>query len=195
MTIGFALDTGATASSRTARSLEAAEWTASGVPLLGSPREVVKDLCIRHLPSPGTAVVAVFRGDQLTASASFAGRTGAVDGWERRNAILAHLRRVIPHDLRLRRPVRTAVLMVCRDGEPGWTPTDGAWMWGLRDACALHGLRYGAYVTLTGTGWQVLGENRRGRTPNASTSPQQPSGAASVSPMRAPEALRRTAAR
>ncbi|GAA2625581.1 hypothetical protein GCM10009863_45320 [Streptomyces axinellae] len=46
---------------------------------------------------------------------------------------------------------------------------DGAWMWGLRDACTLHGLRCGAYITLTATGWQVLGEGRGGRRPSAVT--------------------------
>jgi len=42
--------------------------------------------------------------------------------------------------------------MVCRDGEPAWTEEDGGWMWGLRDACTLHGLRCGSYVTLTADG-------------------------------------------
>ena len=83
----------------------------------------------------------------MTASASFTELTAAPDGWEFRNVLLAHLRRVIPHDLRLRAPVRTAVLLYCRAGEPRWTEADGAWMWGLRDACTLHGLRCGAYIT------------------------------------------------
>jgi hypothetical protein len=42
-------------------------------------------------------------------------------------------------------------------------------MWGLRDACILHGLRCGSYVALTGQGWSVIGENRAGRTPNAAS--------------------------
>ena len=50
-----------------------------------------------------------------------------------------------------------------REGDERWTEEDGAWMWGLRDACTLHGLRCGAYITLTRGGWQVLGEGRGGR--------------------------------
>ncbi|WP_329311592.1 hypothetical protein [Streptomyces sp. NBC_01262] len=196
MAIGFAPARTASASSRLARTLEAAEWTAAGIPLLTNPREVVKDLHTRHLPAPGTAVVAVFSPDgRLTASASFAQRADSTDGWERRNAILAHLRRVTSDDLRRRHPVRTAVLLVCRDGEPGWTETDGAWMWGLRDACSLYGLRSGAYITLTRDGWHVIGENRGGRTPQAASWSQAPGGAAALHPTGAPEALRRAAAR
>ncbi|WP_308011970.1 hypothetical protein [Actinacidiphila acidipaludis] len=168
MTIGFVAASSTATSSLTTRNLEAAEWADVFVPLLANPRDVIKDLHARHLPSPSTAVVAVYDPDgRLRASASFSGRLGVLDGWERRNALLSHLRRVIPHDLRLRHPVRTAVLMVCRDGESGWTPEDGAWMWGLRDACGLHGLRCGSYVTLTREGWNVIGENRTGRTPNS----------------------------
>jgi hypothetical protein len=89
-----------------------------------------------------------------------------------RNALLSQLRRIIPHDLRRRTPVRTAVLVYCREGEPGWTVEDGAWMWGLRDACTLHGLRCGAYITLTNDGWNVLGEGRGGRRPNAHSAPE-----------------------
>ncbi|MEU3463051.1 hypothetical protein ABZ721_24305 [Streptomyces sp. NPDC006733] len=196
MTTGFASRTTTRPSSRDSRSLEPAEWTAAGVPLLANPREVVKDLLSRHLPTPVTAVVAVFAPEgRLVASASFSGSTGLVDGWEHRNAILAHLRRVLPHDLRRRTPARTAVLLLCRDGPPGWTEQDGAWMWGLRDACGLHGLRCGAYVTLARDGWQVLGENRSGRTPNSGHLTERPGGAAALRPQGAPEALRRTAAR
>ncbi|MDJ0341581.1 hypothetical protein QMK19_16910 [Streptomyces sp. H10-C2] len=196
MSLGFAPETTTRASSRLSRSLEPAEWTAAGIPLLANPRDVVKDLHSRHLPAPTTAVVAVFDPQgRLTASASFTGRAGVVDGWEHRNAILANLRRVLPHDLRRRTPVRTAVLLVCRDGAPGWTERDGAWMWGLRDACTLHGLRCGAYVTLTQDGWHVLGENRAGRTPNSTPWSQRPGGAAALRPRGAPEALRRTTAR
>lgn len=170
MTIGFVPETSSAAASSAARTLEPAEWADMDVPLLASPREVVKDLYARHLPAPPTAVVAAYDPDgRIRASASFGYRTGVVDGWERRNALLSHLRRVIPHDLRLRSPVRTAVLMVSRDGVPGWTAEDGAWMWGLRDACTLHGLRCGSYVTLTDDGWNVIGENRAGRTPNAAS--------------------------
>ncbi len=184
--------------------LEPAEWAAAGIPLLRSPREVVSGLHARHRPTPATAVVAVLdHEERLTASASFARRsTVATDGWEFRNALLAHLRRVIPHDLRRRTPVRTAILLYCREGDERWTEEDGAWMWGLRDACTLHGLRCGAYITLTRGGWQVLGEGRSGRRP---TLLSRPSALADTStdhdpvPMStgggAAEALRRSAAR
>ncbi|EHM23853.1 hypothetical protein SPW_7760 [Streptomyces sp. W007] len=141
--------------------------------------------------------------ERLTASASFARRaTVAADGWEFRNALLAQLRRVIPHDLRRRTPVRTAVLLYCRDGDERWTEEDGAWMWGLRDACTLHGLRCGAYITLTRGGWQVLGEGRGGRRPSSLSEPALLADAVAehrTAPTRsgggAVEALRRTAAR
>ena len=137
-----------------------------GIPLLRNPREVVSGLHARHRPTPSTAVVAVLDPEErLRASASFARRSTAADGWEFRNALLSQLRRVIPHDLRRRTPVRTAVLLYCREGDERWTEEDGAWMWGLRDACTLHGLRCGAYITLTRGGWQVLGEGRGGRRP------------------------------
>lgn len=209
VTFGFAssaattLGGSADSASRLARMLEPAEWAEAGIPLLRNPREVVSGLHIRHQPIPSTAVVAVLdHEERLIASASFARRSVLADGWELRNALLAQLRRVIPHDLRRRAPVRTAVLLYCRDGDERWTEEDGAWMWGLRDACTLHGLRCGAYITLTSGGWQVLGEGRGGRRPN-SESP--PSGFADIvagpgpGPLRtasgAAEALRRTAAR
>lgn len=198
MTIGFVTASSASTSSLVSRSLEAAEWADADVPLLANPREVIKELHALHLPSPSTAVVAVYDPDgRIRASASFAGRVGVVDGWERRNTLLSHLRRVIPHDLRLRRPVRTAVLLVCRDGAPGWTSEDGTWMWGLRDACALHGLRCGSYVTLTADGWNVLGENRAGRTPSADSWSRNPAIAAPAPAPSggAPEPVRRAAAR
>ncbi|MEV6110165.1 hypothetical protein AB0M28_36485 [Streptomyces sp. NPDC051940] len=167
------------------RILEPPEWADAGIPLLRSPREVVSGLHTRHEPVPDTAIVAVLDPEErLLASASFspsgsARRTGRgmggvlADGWQRRNALLAHLRRVIPHDLRRRTPVRTAVLLYCREGGAGWTEDDGAWMWGLRDACTLHGLRCGAYITLTPEGWHVLGEGRSGRSPHAPEAPEQ----------------------
>ncbi|WP_443080520.1 hypothetical protein [Streptomyces sp. PTD5-9] len=160
---------------RLSRMLEPAEWAEAGIPLLRAPRDVVGGLHARHRPVPGTAVVAVLDHDErLAASASFARRAMAADGWEFRNALLAHLRRVIPHDLRRRSPVRTAVLLYCREGDGCWTEEDGAWMWGLRDACTLHGLRCGAYITLTRGGWQVLGEGRGGRRPDATSEPPPP---------------------
>ncbi|MGW7368208.1 hypothetical protein ACWGI8_33530 [Streptomyces sp. NPDC054841] len=209
MTFGFAssaatsINPSVNSASRLARLLEPAEWTAAGIPLLRNPREVVSGLHVRHRPTPSTAVVAVLdHEERLTASASFARRSVPVDGWEFRNALLAHLRRVIPHDLRRRAPVRTAVLLYCREGDERWTEEDGAWMWGLRDACTLHGLRCGAYITLTHGGWQVLGEGRGGRRPNSDSLTD---GFADIVadpgpiPLRtasgAAEALRRTAAR
>ncbi|MFF3781226.1 hypothetical protein [Streptomyces sp. NPDC001933] len=209
MTFGFApsaatsMSASADSANRLARMLEPAEWAEAGIPLLRSPREVVSGLHSRHRPTPATAVVAVLdHEERLTASASFARRSTASDGWEFRNALLAHLRRVIPHDLRRRTPVRTAVLLYCREGDERWTEEDGAWMWGLRDACTLHGLRCGAYITLTRDGWQVLGEGRGGRRPHSMS---QPSALADASldqdpaPLRtgggAAQALRHTAAR
>ncbi|MBV2357031.1 hypothetical protein KUM39_22095 [Streptomyces sp. J2-1] len=206
MTFGFASSSAApvpaSASDASAgRLLEPAEWAAAGIPLLSNPREVVSGLHARHVPRPSTAVVAVLdHEERLCASASFTRRAATADGWMFRNALLDQLRRIIPHDLRRRTPVRTAVLLYCRDGQSGWTAEDGAWMWGLRDACTLHGLRCGAYITLTEDGWQVLGEGRGGRRPNAHSRPEP--FALSEAPPLAPrtggpvsEVLRRAAAR
>ncbi|MER6978762.1 hypothetical protein ABT317_17595, partial [Streptomyces carpinensis] len=185
MTFGFAPSSAAslpTSAASAHRVLEPAEWAAAGIPLLRNPREVVSGLHARHHPRPATAVVAVLDPDErLRASASFVRRPAPADGWMFRNALLAQLRRVIPHDLRRRTPVRTAVLLYCRDGDARWTEEDGAWMWGLRDACTLHGLRCGAYITLTRDGWQVLGEGRGGRRPNAFSTPE-PFGSAETPP-------------
>jgi hypothetical protein len=181
--------------------LEPAEWTAAGIPLLRNPREVVSGLHSRHRPKPSTAIVAVLDPDErLRASASFVRRSAPADGWMMRNALLSQLRRVIPHDLRRRTPVRTAVLLYCREGDGRWTEEDGAWMWGLRDACTLHGLRCGAYITLTRDGWQVLGEGRGGRRPNTDSTPEPFATSESPLPMprtggAASEVLRRAAAR
>lgn len=209
MTFGFAssaastITASANAASRLARMLEPAEWAAAGIPLLRNPREVVSGLHARHRPVPATAVVAVLdHEERLAASASFSRRSDPVDGWDFRNALLDHLRRVIPHDLRRRAPARTAVLLYCRDGDERWTEEDGAWMWGLRDACTLHGLRCGAYITLTRGGWQVLGEGRGGRQPNSTSTPGRLTDTVldrAPMPLRtaggAPDVLRRTAAR
>ncbi|MFI6863526.1 hypothetical protein ACIBKZ_27160 [Streptomyces sp. NPDC050421] len=209
MTFGFApsaatsMSPAAVSTNRLSRTLEPAEWAAAGIPLLRSPREVVSGLHARHRPNPQTAVVAVLdHEERLTASASFARGSVTADGWEFRNALLAHLRRVIPHDLRRRTPVRTAVLLYCREGDERWTEEDGAWMWGLRDACTLHGLRCGAYITLTRGGWQVLGEGRGGRRPNSTSQPSSLADTAldqESGPLRtgggAVQALHRTAAR
>lgn len=208
MTFGFAPSPAASTSTSTdlsaasmGRVLEPAEWAAAGIPLLRNPREVVSGLHSRHHPEPATAIVAVLDPDErLRASASFTGRTAPADGWMFRNVLLDQLRRVIPHDLRRRTPVRTAVLLYCREGDARWTEEDGAWMWGLRDACTLHGLRCGAYITLTRDGWQVLGEGRGGRRPSVDSAPEP--FATSESPPPPPrtggatsELLRRAAAR
>ncbi|MGG8408428.1 hypothetical protein ACM614_18405, partial [Streptomyces sp. 12297] len=206
MTFGFApssaasIPGSASAASRHGRLLEPAEWASAGIPLLTNPREVVSGLHARHTPGPATAVIAVLDPDErLVASASFTQRTLSADGWEYRNALLSRLRRVLPHDLRRRTPVRTAVLLYCREGDERWTEEDGAWMWGLRDACTLHGLRCGAYITLTQGGWQVLGEGRGGRQPGFGSAPVRLGDtaldAASLTPRTgggAAEALRRT---
>lgn len=206
MTFGFApssaasLSTSASAASAN-RLLEPAEWAAAGIPLLRNPREVVSGLHSRHRPKPATAIVAVLDQDErVRASASFVRRAASADGWMFRNALLAQLRRVIPHDLRRRTPVRTAVLLYCREGDQRWTEEDGAWMWGLRDACTLHGLRCGAYITLTRDGWQVLGEGRGGRSPNTDSPPEPFAISEAPPPLprtggAASEVLRRAAAR
>ncbi|MFI9644752.1 hypothetical protein ACIHAA_00435 [Streptomyces sp. NPDC052040] len=211
MTFGFAPSSAASISSSaessaasanpSARMLEPAEWAAAGIPLLRNPREVVGELHELHRPGLSTAVVAVLDPDErLCASASFTRRPAPADGWMFRNALLAQLRRIIPHDLRRRTPVRTAVLLYCREGDGRWTEEDGAWMWGLRDACTLHGLRCGAYITLTREGWQVLGEGRGGRRPSAESSAEA-FGLSGGTPPRprtggvASEVLRRAAAR
>lgn len=176
MTFGFAPSSAASLSTPAAsatRLLEPTEWAAAGIPLLRNPREVVSGLHARHHPGPSTVIVAVLDQDErVRASASFTRRPTAADGWMFRNALLSQLRRVVPHDLRRRTPVRTAVLLCCREGDAHWTEEDGAWMWGLRDACTLHGLRCGAYVTLTRDGWQVLGEGRGGRRPSIGSTPE-----------------------
>ncbi|MFE0804787.1 hypothetical protein [Streptomyces sp. NPDC058812] len=204
MTFGFAPSSAASLSPSAAsatRMLEPAEWAAAGIPLLRNPREIVGGLHSRHRPRPATAIVAVLDPDErLRASASFTSQRTLADGWMFRNALLAQLRRVIPHDLRRRTPVRTAVLLYCREGDARWTEEDGAWMWGLRDACTLHGLRCGAYITLTRDGWQVLGEGRGGRRPNAASAPE-PFATSETSPPPprtggvASDVLRRAAAR
>ncbi|MEU1017820.1 hypothetical protein ABZ383_15125 [Streptomyces sp. NPDC005900] len=189
----------ADAAHRLARVLEPAEWSAAGIPLLRNPREIVSGLHSRHRPTAATAVVAVLDQDErLCASASFSRRASVTDGWVFRNTLLSQLRRIIPHDLRRRTPVRTAVLLHCRDGDGRWTQEDGAWMWGLRDACTLHGLRCGAYITLTRDGWQVLGEGRGGRRPSVGSQPEALAGADLPGPRTggaASDVLRRAAAR
>ncbi|GAA2680823.1 hypothetical protein GCM10009864_61620 [Streptomyces lunalinharesii] len=186
MAFGFArppqdpLPDSADSTARLGRLLEPAEWASAGIPLLRNPRDVVADLSGLHLPGPSGVIVAVLDGqERVVASASFTAPTVAPDGWAYRNALLAQLRRVIPHDLRLRVPARTAVLLHCREDGLRWTEADGAWMWGLRDACTLHGLRCGAFIALTRDHWQVLGEGRGGRRPGAPT-PGRPRAADAV---------------
>ncbi|MER5827467.1 hypothetical protein ABT086_35805, partial [Streptomyces mirabilis] len=117
MTFGFApssaasmstsADLSAASANPLTRMLEPAEWAAAGIPLLRNPREVVSGLHARHRPRPTTAIVAVLDADErLRASASFTRRSAPADGWMFRNSLLAQLRRVIPHDLRRRTPVR-----------------------------------------------------------------------------------------
>ncbi|GAB2735608.1 hypothetical protein GCM10010442_65870 [Kitasatospora kifunensis] len=161
------------------------------MPLLRDPRDLVIGLHQLHLPQPGTGVIAVLDIDhRVVASASLTPRPHVTDGWLHRNALLTQLRRVIPHDLRLATPRRTAVLLRCRDGISGWTEQDGAWMWALRDAASLHGLRCGAYLTLTPAGWQVLGDGRAGRTPHAGSWSQRPVHTVSELPSRAAASVR-----
>jgi hypothetical protein len=156
------------------RVLDPAAWAESGVPLLRDPRGLVTELHRIHLPAPDTVLLAVLDAQgRLVGSASLLLRPGTQDGWQCRYELLAQFRRIVPHGLRRAEATHTGVLMVCRRGEPGWTDGDGAWMWGLRDACTLHGLRCGAYLTLTEGGWHVLGDGRSGRNPRLGAQPQR----------------------
>ncbi|WSJ67300.1 hypothetical protein OG500_13620 [Kitasatospora sp. NBC_01250] len=177
--------------SATGRCLDLESWSSTEVPSLRDPRDLVVGLHQRHLPQPGTSVIAVLDIDhRVVASAALTPRPHVTDGWLHRNALLTQLRRVIPHDLRLPAPRRTAVLLRCRDGVSGWTEQDGAWMWALRDAASLHGLRCGAYLTLTPSGWLVLGDGRTGRTPHAGSWSERPVHTVSELPSRVPPSVR-----
>lgn len=58
-------------SSGTGRRIDLETWSGAGVPLLRDPRDLVVDLHRRHLPQPGTSVVAVVDIDhRVVASAS-----------------------------------------------------------------------------------------------------------------------------
>jgi hypothetical protein len=149
-----------------ARQLDPEAWRSLGVPLLRDPRSVVTRLHGLHRPVSGTGIVAVLDAEERpVASASFALGGAPADGWRCRNTLLAQLRGIVPDDLRRSAPVRTTVLLVCRPGSPVWQPGDGRWMWGLWDACTLHGLRCGAVVTVGAGGWSPVGDDRAGRTP------------------------------
>lgn len=151
-----------------ARNLDPASWVQGRPPLLRDPRALVTELHRIHQPQPGSVVVgAVSPGGRITGSASFSAPSSHGDGWQPRNLLLDQLRRSVPHGLRRSRPTDTTVLLNCRRGPAEWTEEDGAWMWALRDASVLHGLRSGAYVTLTEAGWHVLGDGRWGRSPHS----------------------------
>ncbi|WP_243639765.1 hypothetical protein [Streptacidiphilus pinicola] len=151
-----------------ARSVDPTAWQEAGLPTMLDPRSVVGELHRIHLPHPGVTVLGVLAADgRVVAGASFAVPERITDGWHLRNVLLAHLRHVVPHGLRRRAPLHSAVVLQCRDAPSDWTELDGAWMWALRDASGLHGMRCGGYITLTEAGWQVLGESRRGRSPQA----------------------------
>ncbi|MEY9876877.1 hypothetical protein ABH931_006389 [Streptacidiphilus sp. MAP12-33] len=151
-----------------ARSVDPSTWADAGLPTLLDPRSVVGELHRIHLPHPGVTVLGVLSGEgRVVGGASFVVPERITDGWHLRNVLLAHLRHVVPHGLRRRSPAHSTVVLQCRDSPADWTDLDGAWMWALQDASVLHGLRCGAYITLTEEGWQVLGESRRGRSPQA----------------------------
>nr|WP_232247896.1 hypothetical protein [Kitasatospora azatica] len=173
------------------RSIDLESWSSAGVPLLRDPRELVTELHQRHLPQPGTGVIAVLDTEhRVVASASVSSRPHVTDGWQHRNSLLTQLRRVTAHDLRLATPRRTAVLLHCRDGSSGWTEQDGAWMWALHDAASLHGLRCGAFIALTAAGWRVFGEERSGRTPHAGSWSERPVRTVSELPTRPTPSVR-----
>ncbi|MBF9073757.1 hypothetical protein [Streptacidiphilus fuscans] len=157
------------------RSLDATTWSDADLPLLPDPRAAVEELHRIHQPMPGATVLGVLSADsRVVAGASFTVPERITDGWHLRNVLLAHLRHTVPHGLRRHAPLHTAVLVQCRRGPSGWTEQDGAWMWALRDAGQLHGIRCGGYVTLTDEGWQLIGDARRGRSPHAGSWAQRP---------------------
>ncbi|MFJ8738092.1 hypothetical protein ACIRL2_01845 [Embleya sp. NPDC127516] len=148
------------------RWLDPESWRARGIPLLRDPRTLIKRLYDLHRPVARTAVVAVLdRSERPVASASFAFGEGRTDGWRCRNMILANLRLIVPDDLRRGTPTHTTVLAIHREGAREWEADDGRWMWGLHDACVLHGLRCGAFAVVARDGWQLVADGRSGRTP------------------------------
>ncbi len=171
------------------RWLDPPTWRSREIPLMRDPRTLIKRLHALHEPKPGTAVVAVLDAtERPVASASVAIGAGRTDGWRCRNLILANLRRIVPDDLRRGTPTHTTVLVLCRDGEREWAADDGCWMWGLHDACVLHGLRCGAFAIVAADGWQVVGDGRRGRAPalyaGARRGHDTPNRAAGIAPAR-----------
>ncbi|WP_406281570.1 hypothetical protein [Embleya sp. NBC_00896] len=141
-------------------------WRARGIPLLRDPRALLKRLHALHEPIARTAVVTVLDGSERpVASASFGFGASRTDGWRCRNLILANLRLIVPDDLRRSTPTHTTVLALYRDGRRDWEADDGRWMWGLHDACVLHGLRCGAFAIVANDGWRVVADGRSGRTP------------------------------
>ncbi|MFC5909071.1 hypothetical protein [Streptacidiphilus monticola] len=177
------------------RNLDPTGWRQTGPAPVGDPRALVNELHRIHRPSPGTVAVGVLDADgRLVGGASWTAHLDDRDGWRPRNAILAQLRQAVPHDLRRARPTRTAVLLLCRRGSLDWEDRDGAWMWALRDAAALHGLRHGAFVTLTEAGWRVAADGRAGRTPRVDGWSRATLHTVSELPPRAAIAVEQTAA-
>ncbi|MYS80452.1 hypothetical protein [Embleya scabrispora] len=148
------------------RWLDPQSWRARRIPLLRDPRALIKRLHDLHQPVARTAVVAVLdRSERPVASASFGFGEGRIDGWRCRNLILANLRLIVPDDLRRPTPTHTTVLAIHREGTREWETDDGRWMWGLHDACVLHGMRCGAIAIVAQNGWQLVADGRSGRTP------------------------------
>ncbi|MFI1378226.1 hypothetical protein [Embleya sp. NPDC020886] len=148
------------------RWLDPESWRTHGIPLLRDPRALIKRLYDLHQPVARTAVVGVLdRSERPVASASFGFGEGRTDGWRCRNLILANLRLIVPDDLRRTTPTHTTVLVIHRAGTREWEADDGRWMWGLHDACVLHGLRCGAVAVVSQDGWQLIADGRSGRTP------------------------------
>ncbi|WP_439676929.1 hypothetical protein [Embleya sp. MST-111070] len=166
------------------RWLDPESWRARRIPLLRDPRALLKRLDDLHRPVARTAVVAVLdRSERPVASASFGFGEGRTDGWRCRNLILANLRLIVPDDLRRGTPTHTTVLAVHREGGRGWVADDGRWMWGLHDACVLHGLRCGAFAIVAEDGWQLVADGRCGRTP--ALPPGRDGGPGAKTPIRA----------
>ncbi|MGC0420357.1 hypothetical protein [Embleya sp. AB8] len=180
-----------TPSAGSSRRLDPESWHTREIPLLRDPRTLLNRLDELHRPPARTALVAVLdHAERPVAGASFDIGEGHTDGWRCRNLILAHLRLIVPDDLRRSTPTHTTVLLLHRPGGRDWQPDDGRWMWGLHDACVLHGLRCGAFVIVAEDGWRPVADGRCGRTPAlrpgrpVDPGPDTPIRAAGIAPAR-----------
>jgi len=174
VTIGFVPETSSrrlpTLGSRT---LEPAEWT--GIQRFRcwpTPRDVIKDLHARHLPSPSTAVIAVYDPDgRIRASASF--NRPPAESWtagsgRKRASCSTCAPRAPARPAAAQARTQPPVLMVCREGAPGWDRGGRrVGCGGLRDACTpARPAPPGRTSLSTGDGWK---RDRRQTAPGAHT--------------------------